>query len=188
MPQTAREARSKSVARFNVPGRRLPKMPAGAAARGDASGSIKPKLARHGYLRFLTIKDLDARSRAASFARNVASALESDLGGDPSTGQKQLVQRAAILSAICEDFETRHLLGEPIELPDYLAAVNNLRRVLATIGLERKARDVGGLTLGDLMRMDIEDRQREAANAPAVELGDPEALSAEAISEISRGR
>ena len=104
MPQTAREARSKSVARFNVPGRRLPKMPAGAAARGDASGSIKPKLARHGYLRFLTIKDLDARSRAASFARNVASALESDLGGDPSTGQKQLVQRAAILSAICEDF------------------------------------------------------------------------------------
>ena len=79
------------------------------------------------------------------------------------------------------------MLGEPIELPDYLAAVNNLRRVLATIGLERKARDVGGLTLGDLMRMDIEDRQREAANAPAVELGDPEALSAEAISETPEG-
>jgi hypothetical protein len=143
MPEAAAEARSKSVARFNVPGRKLPKMPAGDAARGDSSGSIKPRLARHGWIRFLTLKDLDARSRAASFTRNLASALESDLGGDPSIGQKQLVQRAAILSAICEDFETRHLLGEPIELVDYLTTTNVLRRVLATLGLERKAREVG---------------------------------------------
>jgi hypothetical protein len=118
-------------------------MPAGDAARGDGSGSVKPRLAKHGWIRFLTLKDLDARSRAAAFAKNVAASLESDLGGDLSTGQKQLTQRAAVLSAICEDFETRHLLGEPIELVDYLTTTNVLRRVLATLGLERKARDVG---------------------------------------------
>jgi hypothetical protein len=117
-------------------------MPRGAAARGDDSGSIKPRLARQGWIRFLTLKDLDARSRAAAFAKNLAASLESDLGNDPTAGQKQLVHRAAVISAVCEDFETRFLLGEPFELPDYLVAANCLRRVLATLGLERRARDV----------------------------------------------
>jgi hypothetical protein len=72
----------------------------------------------------------------------LAASLESDLGNDPTAGQKQLVQRAAVISAVCEDFETRFLLGEPFELPEYLVAANCLRRVLATLGLERKARDV----------------------------------------------
>jgi len=34
------------------------------------------------------------------------------------------------------------LVGEPIELGDYLTAVNCQRRVLQTLGLERRARDV----------------------------------------------
>jgi hypothetical protein len=138
------EVDAKSVSRFNVPGRKLPKMPAGDGVRGDSSGSVKPRIARHGYIRFLTLKDLDARSRAAGYAKQLAGALESDLGGADrlSAAQRQLVQRAAVLSSQCEDFETRYLLGEPVELPDYLAATNCLRRVLLALGLDRKPRDI----------------------------------------------
>jgi hypothetical protein len=144
MPETAAEIGSKSVSRFNVPGRKLPKMPAENAVRGDSSGSVKPRIARHGYIRFLTLKDLDARSRAAGYAKQLAGALESDLGGADrlSAAQRQLVQRAAVLSSQCEDFETRYLLGEAVELPDYLAATNCLRRVLLALGLDRKPRDI----------------------------------------------
>jgi hypothetical protein len=194
MPEAAAEARPKrvlppgtNVARFNKPGREQPK-----ATSADGSASIKPRLARHGYVKFLTLADLDARSRAAAFAKNLVAEFESDLGGadNLTAALRQLTQRGAVLSAIAQDFETRFLLGEAIELPDYLAAVNNLRRVLRTIGLERKARDVGP-SLADLMRLDLVDqRQREAVEAagePAVELGDPEAPSAEAISEVSGG-
>ena len=148
MPQSATEARPKrlpppgtNVARFNKPGRRQPRMRPENDAQGSAS--IKPRLLKHGYVRFLTLADLDARSRAAAFAKNLAASLESDLGGDPSTAQKTLTERAAVVTAICQDFEMRFLLGQPIELTDYLTATNVLRRVLATLGLERRQRDVG---------------------------------------------
>jgi len=145
MPEAVSEVRSKrpppssNVARFNKPGREQPK-----SASGNGSASIKPRLARHGYVKFLTLADLDARSRAAAFAKNLVAEFEADLGGadNLTAALRQLTQRGAVLSAIAQDFETRFLLGEAIELPDYLAAVNNLRRVLQTIGLERKARDV----------------------------------------------
>ena len=41
-----------------------------------------------------------------------------------------------------EDIEARWVTGEPIPLQDYLACINVQRRVLATLGLERLARDV----------------------------------------------
>jgi hypothetical protein len=174
MPQTAAEARSKrllppgtNVARFNKPGREQPK-----SGSGNGSASIKPRLAKHGYVKFLTLADLDARCRAAAFAKHLAESLESDLGGDPSTAQKTLTERAAVVTAICQDFETRFLLGEAIELSDYLTATNVLRRVLATLGLERRQRQVNGLSLGDLMRLDIEERRQEAAEAVVVTSGD----------------
>jgi hypothetical protein len=68
-------------------------------------------------------------------------ALEVDLGGAEqlTTAQQQLIQRAALLGTPSEDFEVRFALGEPIELADYLTTVNVQRRVLATLGLERRA-------------------------------------------------
>ena len=43
---------------------------------------------------------------------------------------------------LIESCEARWLAGETVELADYLAAINAQRRVLATIGLERRPRDV----------------------------------------------
>jgi hypothetical protein len=129
---------SNSVARFNVPGRDPP-------PRANQFAGVKPRVAKQGYIRFLTLRDLDGRSRAVSKCNELRAALETDLGGADTltTAQSQLVQRAALIGVQLEDFETRWILGEAIEFTDYMTGVNVQRRVLTTLGLERRARDVG---------------------------------------------
>jgi hypothetical protein len=97
-----------------------------------------------GKLRLLTLGHLDGRTAAARRARELIEAIESDLGGGDqlTEGSRQLVQRAAVLGAYIESCEVKWLSGEAVDLADYLAAINSQRRVLATIGLERRARDV----------------------------------------------
>jgi len=113
-------------------------------APGDNVGTVKPRITRHGYVRFLSLRDIDGRSRAAARCRELVRELESDLGGRDrlSAAQRQLVENAAVLATMLEDFTVRHMLGEPVELPDYLQAINVQRRLLVTLGLERRARDV----------------------------------------------
>src|SRR5271154_1205572 len=95
-------------------------------------------------LRLLTLGHLDGRTAAARRARELIEAIETDLGGaDQLTeGSRQLVQRAAVLGAYIESCEVKWLGGEAVDLADYLAAINAQRRVLATIGLARRSKDV----------------------------------------------
>src|SRR5262245_43031161 len=88
---------------------------------------------RDGKLRLLRLEHLDARTAAAKAAQELVRGLAVELGGGDqlSAGERQLVQRAALCGAITEDFETRWVAGHPIELTEYLAAVNVQRRVLA---------------------------------------------------------
>jgi hypothetical protein len=94
--------------------------------------------------RLLTLSHIDGRTRAMSKVRSLAQSMETDLGGADrlTSGQRQLVQRAAVLGALIEDTEARWATGEAIEVGDYLAAINAQRRVLATLGLKRVPRDV----------------------------------------------
>ncbi|MEO5772564.1 MAG: hypothetical protein ABIQ32_00415 [Sphingomicrobium sp.] len=95
-------------------------------------------------MRPLTLADIDRRTRAYQAAERLLGELINDLGGErhASAAQRELAQRAAVMGALIEDCEARWLRGEPITLGDYLAAVNAQRRVLTTIGLDRRARDV----------------------------------------------
>ncbi len=100
---------------------------------------------RQGKLRLLTLDQLDARTAAAQGARQLIEQLIVDMeagGRELTVGERQLATRAAMLEAVIGDFETRWVAGEQIALGDYFAAVNVQRRVLATLGLERRARDV----------------------------------------------
>jgi hypothetical protein len=74
----------------------------------------------------------------------IIAAIETDLGGADrlSEGERQLVQRAAVLGAFIENCEATYLRNEDVELADYLAAINAQRRVLATLGLRRVPKDV----------------------------------------------
>ena len=97
-----------------------------------------------GKVRLLTLAHLDGRTASAKLVRDLIAAFESDLGGSSrlTEGVRQLVQRAAVLGAFIEDCETRWISGREFETAQYLAAINVQRRVLATIGLERRAGDV----------------------------------------------
>ena len=112
------------------------------AAKLDGRNAAKPLLKSGGKARLLTLGHLDGRTAAAKRARELIEAIEADLGGGDrlSEGQRQLVQRAAVLGTFIESCEARWLSGEPVDFGEYLAAINSQRRVLATIGLERRQR------------------------------------------------
>jgi hypothetical protein len=132
-------------------------MPADAtpiAGRNTAAPSPKAG----GKVRLLTLGDLDRRTAAYQKTRRLIDDIESDLNADSlSTGERQLVQRAAVLGALLEDTESRWIEGEPIDATAYCTIVNAQRRVLETIGLgsRRYAKDITPLN-----RIDRETRRR----------------------------
>src|SRR5262249_53018034 len=74
------------------------------------------------------------------------AALTADIGGDPTTGQKQLIERAALTAALIEDLETRWLGGKvAIDPTVHATLTNSLRRLLESIGLERVPKTVTSL-------------------------------------------
>ena len=68
----------------------------------------------------------------------------SDLGGRLAMSEAQLAlcKRAAGLECELEQMEGRMSLGQEINLDSYGRAASHLRRILESLGLERKARDV----------------------------------------------
>ena len=64
---------------------------------------------------------MDGRTRAARLAARLVGELENDLGGgeliaELTAGQRELVKRVAMLSAITEDIETRWLEHQTVDL------------------------------------------------------------------------
>jgi hypothetical protein len=99
---------------------------------------------RGGKVRLRSLDDLDCRTSAARRARDLVSGLEADLGGTEalSTGQREIIKRAAMSGAVCEDLECKWLEGQKIDIGDYALLANSQRRLLATVGLERRAKDI----------------------------------------------
>jgi hypothetical protein len=102
--------------------------------------------------RYLTLSDLDSRTKAARRALTLRAGFLVDLGGsdNSSTAQTELAQRGAVLGAMLEDREAKYLSGDGINLTEYCTLVNAQRRVLADIGLERRQKDV--LTLDNYLQ------------------------------------
>jgi len=116
----------------------------GYAADGpQVAGNCLPDAPSSGKLRPLSLGDIDRRTRAARQAEQLLADLINDLGGPRAVtaGQRELAQRAAVMTALIEDMEARMLRGDPVDMNGYLAAVNAMRRVVATLGcLERRPR------------------------------------------------
>lgn len=97
-----------------------------------------------GKVRLQTLDDLDKRTSAARSALKLRDSIISDLGGDQavSTMQRAVVDSAATLGAMLHDMAARYLAGEGVELALYATLANAQRRLLADLGLERRALDV----------------------------------------------
>jgi hypothetical protein len=109
--------------------------------------------------------DVDHRSAWMRRLRDLIADHIRDHGGDEmvSGAERILIRRAAMLTLQCEMMEARWSENEgeasAKQIDVYQRTANTLRRLLATLGLERRARDVTP-TLGDLLRDDLR-RQRE---------------------------
>ena len=76
--------------------------------------------------------------------RDLAELHEQDGGGASvlSEGQKSLCRRAATLEVNLEQLEAAMSSGQGVDLDVYNRLSGNLRRILETLGLERKVKDV----------------------------------------------
>ena len=141
---------------------------------GDTPENVPVPIRKRGRkTALITISDLDGRTGAAKRVRELVRAIESDLGGSDhlSATQRQLVQRAAVMSAIAEDFEVRWASGQPVDVGTHVTLINSLRRVYETVDLERRSRDV---------TMDLATYVRERYGNQADDVIDGEVIEADA--------
>jgi hypothetical protein len=101
---------------------------------------------------------VDGRNVWVRRAKDIIAAHLSDLGGEDNTSaaERSIVRRASTLTIELERLEAKFALTDaasPHDLDLYARASGNLRRLLEAIGLQRRAKDVGGPSLGDLLRM-----------------------------------
>jgi hypothetical protein len=101
---------------------------------------------------------VDGRS---TWVRRLKECFSDHLGDipDPSVAERSIMRRASVLEVELERLETKFALaGEASadELDIYARVSANLRRLLESVGLQRRPRDVSGL--GELMRADITTR------------------------------
>lgn len=95
------------------------------------------------------LQDVDGRSPWVRRAKDIVSEHLADLGGaeNTSAAERALVRRAAVLIVQLEMFETKFALREEganiHDLDLYNRTAGGLRRLLETIGLKRRARDLG---------------------------------------------
>jgi hypothetical protein len=116
--------------------------------------------------RLLTLADLDGRTRAAQTVSKTMTAIAADLGGSEhlSTGEHQIIKRAALTGAMLEDMAARWLLGEAVDPALYATLSNAERRLLETVGLKRRARDITP-SLGEYLTSGL---AKPVASHPAV--------------------
>jgi hypothetical protein len=85
--------------------------------------------------------DGDGRGKWARRWRDLIEEIASDLGGDVSEGQRQLIRRAATLALACERIEAKAAAGEEIDTEGYGKLSDRLGRCFQRLGLRRVSLD-----------------------------------------------
>lgn len=109
--------------------------------------------------------DGDGRGPWARRWRDLKALYADDLGGESSLSEFQngLVGTAATLRCELERLEGQLSLGEPIDTDQYGRIAGHYRRVVETLGIERRVRDVTP-TLADIAdEIATEEAERAAA-------------------------
>jgi hypothetical protein len=90
---------------------------------------------------------VDQRSTWVRRCRDIINAHVADLGGDDNctTAEKSIVRRAAVLTTALETFEVKfakagQASGTDLDL--YSRTASNLRRLLESVGLERRPKNI----------------------------------------------
>jgi hypothetical protein len=100
----------------------------------------------------------DERSAWARRLKDCISDHLSDLA-DASAAERSIIRRAATLTVELERLEAKFAAaGEATttDLETYQRCSNSLRRLLESVGLKRRAKDISGLSLGEILRQGID--------------------------------
>jgi hypothetical protein len=88
---------------------------------------------------------VDMRTHGGRRFKELCADLVDHLGDDPTAPQVALIRRAAALAVWCEQAESDQAQGGDFDVASYTTCANTLRRLLADLGLERRAKDVTSL-------------------------------------------
>jgi hypothetical protein len=114
------------------------------------------------------LPNTDGRGPWVRRVKDVISEHLADCGGKDATSaaERSLIRRCAVITTELEMLEARFAQAEGMatatDLDLYQRMAGNLRRLLESIGLQRRAKDIGP-TLGELLRQDHERQQLQAA-------------------------
>jgi hypothetical protein len=109
--------------------------------RGEGKGAVS--LAHLTQWKQRTLR-LDKRSAAYLETKKLIAAIEADLGGAEALSaiERQLIQHASIIGAMCADHEIRYLRGETVDTSEYGYLVGTQHRLFSLLGLRRRPKDV----------------------------------------------
>jgi hypothetical protein len=85
-----------------------------------------------------------------------------------SAAEHAILKRACTLMVECERLEERFARNGQAEIEElecFQRCANTLRRLLVTLGLERRMKDVSP-SLGDILRADLQQRQQREGTKP----------------------
>jgi len=90
----------------------------------------------------IVLAGVDGRTGQARRFKEILATLVQDMGGDPSEAEKAIACRAATLALWCEETEVGYAQGGDFDVLTYATASNAMRRLLADLGLQRRAKDI----------------------------------------------
>ncbi|WP_155929697.1 hypothetical protein [Mesorhizobium sp. L2C067A000] len=110
-----------------------------ASDAAEMEGESSPK--QGGKVRLRTLDDLDRRTTAARVVFELRDTLAADLGGKAnlSSMKLELIDNVAVLGAMLKDSAASYITGEEVDIIEFMALTNAQRRLLADLGLERRA-------------------------------------------------
>jgi hypothetical protein len=92
-------------------------------------------------------RDVDLRGAYPRRLRDLLAEHVQDLGGETNTSlaERSILRRIATISVELELLERKFIVGDgatPQDLQLYLTASNSLRRLLESVGLQRRSKDI----------------------------------------------
>ena len=92
------------------------------------------------------LQGVDMRTHGGRRFKELCADLVDHLCSDPTAPQLAIIRRAAALAVWCEQAEAEQAQGGDFDVASYTTAANTMRRLLADLGLERRAKDVTSLS------------------------------------------
>jgi len=124
----------------------MPETPADSSQTAERKPEARSRVG-NGKTLFLGTADgepIDGRTLPARVFRDLLAEIVGDLGGRAalSEAEFQLCRRAAALGVECLIAESKQAAGHGLDLETFTSATNTQRRVLVTLGLKRRAKNI----------------------------------------------